>query len=92
MSGGFYMSNEENYIIENEIAKSIYASLLGLALSKVIMLVTSVNGQFLKILRDKEEKNKSKTIFSLIKSYKVKLLVLVIIIVALDLIFWYFNK
>lgn len=78
------------YIIENEIAKSIYASLLGLALSKVIMLVTSVNGQFLKILRDKEEKNKSKTIFSLIKSYKVKLLVLVIIIVALDLIFWYF--
>ena len=88
-----YTSNKKLdllYIFTNEIKKSIYSSILGLALSKIIMLVTSVNGHFMKILRDKEDRNKSITLCKLIKSYKKKLLILLIIIVLLDIVFWYF--
>ena len=79
------------YIIQNELEKSIYSSLLVMILEKLVMIVVSINSDFYKIINNKDDDNNfSKQIRNIVLSFKKRLLILFIIIIILSIFFWYF--
>ena len=88
-----YNSEEKiniSYILNNELTKSLYASLIGLFIGKIMIIVTSINRNFMEFKKEKKSRTHSKLFIMLIKSYKKRVIIVFIIIIVLTLIFGYF--
>ena len=78
------------FIINNELEKTIYSSVVCLFISKIMFLLTSFHSKFFQIMKDKEISNCEEALYSLIFSYKCKVKVFIVIISLLSCIYWYF--
>lgn len=80
------------YIMNNEFEKSVYASVVCLFISKIMLLITNFDSRFYQILRksNKELSNCEEKIYSLIFSYKFIVKIFLIIISILICLYWYF--
>ena len=78
------------YIIKNEIEKSVYASILAMLIGKIMIIITSVRGAFLRLIRKPDCCDYKKKICKLIKSIKIRMIILLLIIFVLSLMFLYF--
>ena len=76
------------YIINNEIEKSVYSSILGLLIGKIMIIITSFQSKFNKMIREKTSIEDE--IVRLIFSYKLKIKIVFIIITLLSCIYWYY--
>lgn len=79
------------YFVKSEIAKSVYTSFLGILITKIMVIVTSIKGEFSKIIQTSDSQNEQHIkLYKLMKSFKKRIAILLIIIVILSAIFWYF--
>ena len=82
ISDRFYTNDDINlfYIFNNELEKSFYSSLLGLAIGKILLLITPFNSNFNEIIKKKDNSTSDEDVYKLIIVYKIKTIFLFVII------------
>ena len=75
------------YLLKFEIPKSVYATVLGMFIGKIMMIVTSVQKKFYKIMNEKDYQI---LMYELIREFKIRISIVMCVITVLMLIFWYF--
>ena len=78
------------YILKNEISKSVYSSMIGMLIGKVLSLVASSGTSFTKLFRCKKDWNYFVNFANLVKEIKRKYIILLVIIFVMTVIYWYF--
>ena len=78
------------YILKNEISKSVYSSMIGMLIGKVLSLVASSGTSFTKLFRCKTDWNYYVKFKNLVKDIKRKYIILLVIIFVMTMIYWYF--
>ena len=89
----FYSSKnlDFKYFIKNEIKVSIYSVLLGCFIGIIISYLISVKKQFVVSIRNIRKNNEFlKQIKSILKVYKIKMIIFLIINFICMFVFWYF--
>lgn len=77
------------YIIVNEWMKSFYASLIIVLTSKIYYLLTYCNVLYFRI-NEKDQVKNSKIIFTLLKRYRIKVIILILVLFIIMIGFLYF--
>ena len=75
------------YLLKFEIPKSVYATVLGMFIGKIMMIVTSVQKEFYKVMNEKDYQI---LMYELIREFKIRIFIVMCVITVLMLIFWYF--
>ncbi len=92
-----YISNRFNnpqdtgllYIIQNEMDKSVYSSLVGLLIGKILTMIFEAENEFRDLLRNQSSDDFKTELRELIISVKKKSKITVAIIIALTIIYIY---
>lgn len=78
------------YILKNELSKSVYASLIGMLIGKIVALVTSSTADYIKIKKMERKMDCLIELAHLMEDMKRKYLIVLVIISILSLFYWYF--
>lgn len=78
------------YILKNEISKSVYSSMIGMLIGKILSLVASSGTSFTKFFRCKKDWNYFINFQNLVREIKRKYIILLVIIFVMSVIYWYF--
>ena len=78
------------YILKNEISKSVYASLLGMLIGKIIGLLISSNSEYIKIKKMKRTMDCFVELAHLLIEVKKKYIITLVIISTITIVYWYY--
>ena len=92
ISARYHSSENLNiwYILKNEISKSVYASLLGMLIEKIIGLLISSNSEYIKIKKMKRTMDCFVELAHFLIEVKKKYIITLVIISIITIVYWYY--
>lgn len=78
------------YKLENEFEKSIYASLITMALGKLLSMVTSIGLDYYKLLRNQNDHHFQFKVLLLVSEMKKRMIIVGVAVFLFNIVFWYF--
>ena len=78
------------YMLKNELSKSVYSSLIGMVIVKVISIISSSAENIREIIARRNEPSFEKDLKREISSIKLKYRILIIIMIIISWVYWYF--
>ena len=78
------------YLLKNELSKSVYASIIGMFITKFISMMLSSEGSFTKLYEEKGDVFYYQNFRILVSDMKKKYYIVLTLIIVMSLIYWYF--
>lgn len=78
------------YLLKNELSKSVYASIIGMFITKFISMMLSSEGSFTKLYEEKGDVFYYQNFKVLVSDMKKKYYIVLAVIMIMSIIYWYF--
>ena len=78
------------YMLKNELSKSVYSSLIGMVIAKVVAIVSSSADNIRELMSHKNDPYFEEDLKYEISSMKLKYRILIIVMIIISWVYWYF--